>query len=111
MAKTTKVKKTDSSQKTTIDAQYIKEKYLIKDKWLRGLNMLLFIVIKYVVSWLILLIAVLQFILDILLGKPNDKLINFTENLNFYYYQIVNFLTYNSEEKPFPFTSWPNRKN
>ncbi|CAL7961727.1 conserved hypothetical protein [Gammaproteobacteria bacterium] len=86
----------------------LKEKLLVKDKWLRGLFMLFFIVIKYLVSWLIVLIALFQFVVDLLMGKPNDKLMAFTKHLNTYLLQIVNFLTFNSEKKPFPFANWPN---
>jgi hypothetical protein len=86
----------------------LKEKLLVKDKWLRGLFMLFFIVIKYLVSWLIILIVLFQFVVDLLMGKPNDKLMAFTKHLNSYLLQIVNFLTFNSEEKPFPFANWPS---
>jgi len=86
----------------------LKEKLLVKDKWLRGLFMLFFIVIKYLVVWLIVLIALFQFIVDLLTGKPNDKLVVFTKHLNTYLLQIVNFLTFNSEIKPFPFANWPS---
>ncbi|MEI8055173.1 MAG: DUF4389 domain-containing protein [bacterium] len=86
----------------------LKEKLLVKDKWLRGLFMLFFIVIKYLVSWLIALIALFQFVVDLLMDKPNEKLLAFTKQLNSYLLQIVNFLTFNSEKKPFPFTSWPS---
>ena len=85
----------------------LKEKLLVKDKWLRGLFMVFFIIIKYLVAWLIVLIALFQFVVDLLMGKPNDKLLEFTKHLNTYLLQIVNFLTFNSESKPFPFTNWP----
>jgi hypothetical protein len=86
----------------------LKEKLLEKSKWLRGLFMLFFIVIKHVVMWLIILITLFQFIADLVTGRPNDKLLGFTKYLNIYLLQIVNFLTFNSEAKPFPFTNWPD---
>ena len=112
MKKPVKEKKSTPSEHkiVEIDVNVIKEKYLIKEKWLRGLNMLIFIAIKYIMSWLILLIAIFQFAVDIIIGQPNEKLVAFTEGLNHYYYQILNFLTYNTEEKPFPFASWPSKK-
>ena len=86
----------------------LKEKLLVKDKWLRGLFMLFFIVINHLISWLIVLIALFQFVTDLLTGKPNYKLLAFTKNLNSYLLQVVNFLTFNSDKKPFPFTNWPS---
>ena len=88
----------------------LKGKLLVKDKWLRGLFMLFFIIIKYLVAWLIILIALFQFVADLLIGKPNDKLLEFTKHLNTYLLQIVNFLTFNSESKPFPFANWPSHE-
>ena len=88
----------------------LKEKLLVKSKWLRGLFMLFFIVTKYLVAWLIVLIALFQFVADLLTGKPNDKLLEFTKHLNAYLLQIVNFLTFNSESKPFPFANWPSHE-
>ncbi|EKE00821.1 MAG: hypothetical protein ACD_21C00268G0008 [uncultured bacterium] len=89
---------------------HLKEKLLVKSKWLHGLFMVLFIVIQYFVSWLILLVALFQFITDLVVGKPNDKLLEFTKHLNAYLLQVVNFLTFNSSIKPFPFSSWPGHE-
>lgn len=85
----------------------LKEKLLIKDKWIRGLLMLLFMMIKYIISWLINIIVVFQFITILLFDRPNIKLLEFSKHLNVYLLQIVNFLTFNSEFKPFPFADWP----
>jgi hypothetical protein len=88
----------------------LKEKLLVKNKWQRGLFMLLFLIIKHFVSWLIVLIAILQFIIDLLANEPNDALIEFTKGLNNYLLQVVNFITFNTEIKPFPFGKWPGGK-
>lgn len=85
-----------------------KEKLLNKDKWLRGLFMLLFCVIMHGVSFLIVLIAIFQFVWDLFASLPNEQLQNFTKSLNRYFYLIINYLTFNTEVKPFPFTSWPH---
>jgi hypothetical protein len=85
----------------------LKEKLLVKSKWLRGLFMVLFIVIEYFVAWAIVLLSLFQFVWALFAGNPNDKVLGFTKSLNEYFLQVINFLTYNSEEKPFPFASWP----
>lgn len=89
----------------------LKEKLMVKSKWLRAAFMLFFILIKYLVSWLILLIAIFQFVVDIITGSPNDKLLGFTRHLNTYLLQVVNFITFNSDIKPFPFANWPGEEN
>jgi len=88
----------------------LKEKLLAKEKWIRGLIMLLFIIIKHLVSWLINAVLLFQFVVDMLTGKPNMKLLAFSKNLNIYLLQTVNFLTFNSDTKPFPFDDWPKNK-
>lgn len=86
----------------------IKKNLLEKNKWLRGIFVLLFIFAKYFVSWTICLIAIFQFGHDLLVGKPNKNLMDFTKQLNVYLFQIANFITYNTEIKPFPFSQWPS---
>jgi len=79
-----------------------------KSQWMRLLFMVLFAVINYFVRMIILLIAVVQFLLMILSGKPNQNLLKFGGSLSTFSYQIMLFLTYNSETKPFPFSDWPS---
>ncbi len=85
----------------------LKEKILMKEKWVRGLLMLLFMAIKYAVSLLINIIALFQFVTDLLFGHLNSKLLDFSQRLNIYLLQITNFLTFNTDTRPFPFTDWP----
>jgi hypothetical protein len=89
----------------------LKDKLMAQDKWLRGVLMLLFWVIKYVVGWLIVFAAIFQFIFDLISGKPNEKVMEFTKHLNNYLLQVVNFLTYNTETKPFPFADFPGHEH
>ena len=88
----------------------LKKKLLVKNKWLHGLFILFFIIIKYLVSLLINCIAIFQFLTDLLTSRPNDKLLAFTHNLNLYLLQLANFVTFNSTAKPFPFDDWPGNK-
>ena len=43
----------------------------------------------------------------LLAGKPNDRLVSFGRSLGRYLQQIVEFLTFATEEMPFPFNDWP----
>jgi len=38
----------------------------------------------------------------------NERLLDFSSDLSVYIYQILQFLTFNSEAKPYPFAVWPN---
>lgn len=91
-------------KKLDIDTEGLKA----ADKWIRGLYMILFVVVSYFVKSIIFGIAFLQFLIVLFTGNPNKNLLKFTEGLCRFAYQIYLFLTYGSEEKPFPFSSWPS---
>lgn len=79
-----------------------------RNLWMRGLYMLL-MVLAFHVSWTVMLvIAVIQFILAAVSDRPNDRLFAFGRSLGNYFGQIACFLTFASEEIPFPFSDWPS---
>jgi hypothetical protein len=75
--------------------------------WTRGLTMLLFAVFWMVAEAVLLLVAVFQFGSTLLTGATNDNAARFGAALARYLFQIAQFVTYNSEERPFPFAPWP----
>ena len=78
-----------------------------KEKWMRGLYMALFLGVLWIIKVLFFAIIVLQFLMKLLTDHVNQNLLHFSKALTTYAYQIYLFLTYNSEEKPFPFSDWP----
>lgn len=76
--------------------------------WLRGLYMLLFAVIYWVAETVLAAVAIIQFIFLLIAHGPNERLRDFGDDLSVYFYQIVSFLTFNTEDKPFPFEPWPS---
>ena len=56
---------------------------------------------------LLIVISVIQFIFSLVTGANNTNLREFGDSLGRYIQQMVAFLTYNSDDKPFPFTPWP----
>ncbi len=75
--------------------------------WLRGLYMLLLAVIFHVSGTVMFAIAIIQFVLA-LLGGPNDRLSAFGRSLSRYLQQTAAFLTFATDEMPFPFSDWPS---
>lgn len=89
--------------------QTLKDKLSNKDKWIRLVFMILFAIVIYCIAFvLIWLIAAFQFIYALFVSKPNQTLLPFANSLSQYIHQIVMFLTFVSEEKPFPFKPWPS---
>lgn len=78
--------------------------------WLRSLFMVLFFIVYRIVDILVLLVAISQWFYVLLSGDANDGLRQFAKGLSLYVAQIINYLSYNSEEKPYPFSDWPKEE-
>jgi hypothetical protein len=81
--------------------------YTNRSVWGRALFMLLFIFLMGVAKFVTLVVVVLQFILVAFTSQTNNNLVRFGKSLSVYQYQILLFLTYNSEELPYPVSEWP----
>lgn len=86
----------------------LKSNLLSSKHWLRLVFMVLFAVLLQVVAIIMWVLVILQFFFSLITGKDNKNLREFGYSLSTYIYQILKFLTYNSEEKPFPFSDWPD---
>jgi hypothetical protein len=78
-----------------------------KGVWLRGFFMLLFVLIWSVVEIVLYAVAVLQFGFTLFTGAPNAPLRRFGATLALFFRDVVRFLTYASDDRPFPFRDWP----
>ncbi|MBI5626071.1 MAG: DUF4389 domain-containing protein [Nitrosomonadales bacterium] len=75
--------------------------------WMRGLLMLLMGLALHVGGTVLGVIAVIQFVIMLINDKPNARLASFGRSLARYFQQIANFLSFASEDIPFPFNDWP----
>lgn len=75
--------------------------------WLRGLIMLLMGLALHVLGTVLFVVAVVQFVLVLLNGEPNARLAGFGRSLGRYAQQLMGFLSFATEEIPFPFNDWP----
>jgi len=85
----------------------IKDNLRSESFWLRSLFMILFFIVYRIVDLLVLLVAISQWLYVLLTGDANTSLTRFAGGLAAYVAQIISYLSYNSEEKPFPFSDWP----
>jgi hypothetical protein len=85
----------------------LKSNLLSAKHWLRLVFMLLFAALLQVASIIMWVLVLLQFIFSLITGQDNVNLRKFGYSLSTYIYQTLKFLTYSSEEKPFPFADWP----
>ena len=85
----------------------LKQNLREKSTWLRGLYMLLFILFISVAKVVILAVIIFQFLSELITRKTNQRLLKFGQSLSTYSYQILVFLTFNSDYHPYPFGAWP----
>jgi hypothetical protein len=78
------------------------------DTWKRGLFMIVFAIISGVAKLVVTLVAVFQFITLLFKGQTNEAVIPLGQNLSTYLYQITLFLTFKTDEMPFPFFPFPD---
>jgi len=76
--------------------------------WLRGLLMILMLLAYQLTSTLLWCVALIQFVLALLNNSPNSRLMSFGRSLGLYQGQIANFISFATQDPPFPFTDWPS---
>ena len=80
-----------------------------KSTWIRSLYMILFIVFFYVALMVAGVVVVAQFLSKLLMGKANEQLSSFGHSLGIYLSEVVWFLTFHSEDMPYPCRPWPSK--
>ncbi len=75
--------------------------------WQRALYMVLFGLIAYVALLFVYFLSVAQFILTIINGQKNDNLCHFASRINAYLRQVLQFLSFEVDTVPFPFSALP----
>lgn len=77
------------------------------ETWIRGAFMLLFALVVQVVELVLAVLAIVQWLFLLFTRAPSERLLEFGDDMTLYNYQIWQFLTLNSEARPWPFAPWP----
>ena len=86
----------------------VKDNLLNPATWLRLVYMVFYFVVFNVVEILIAAVVLFQVIMTLFTGSRNQRAMDFGAQLGMYAYQILRYLTYNTDEAPFPFSEWPS---
>jgi len=78
-----------------------------ENTWLRLLFMILFAVLLGLSDLVLFAVVLLQFGFVLFGGERNRELLEFGARLARFRYQVVRFLTYNDDARPWPFSPWP----
>ncbi|MBU1667293.1 DUF4389 domain-containing protein [bacterium] len=76
----------------------------------RFFYMILFLIIGHFISAIVFLSTLFQFIYTWIFGKSQERVLEFTSNLSLFAKEIIDYLTFNSEEKPWPIGEWGKKE-
>ena len=79
--------------------------------WVRIILMVAFAVILYPVFLVLLVLMIAQMLFVIITGESNANLRSLGVALSAYVFQIVQFMSYVTDTKPFPFSDFPKAEN
>ena len=85
----------------------LKENVSNTNTWGRALFMILFGIIYSAAEVVLVAVIVIQFFFVLFTTEKNERLLVFGKELSTFIYQVFLYLTFNTEEKPFPFADWP----
>ncbi|HWI81294.1 DUF4389 domain-containing protein [Ramlibacter sp.] len=75
--------------------------------WLRALQMVLMCVAFQIAAWVLVVTALVQLVVAAATGGPHERLRAFGAALGRYLGQIAGFVSFGSDQLPFPFSDWP----
>jgi len=87
------------------------EQYEKKSTWLRILFVALFWVVFNLTQFVLLAIAIGQCLFKLFTGNPNLPLMKLGKNVSQYVSEILAYVTFNSDKRPFPFDDFPKEHN
>lgn len=76
--------------------------------WLRVFLMILMAMAFHLATMLLGVLALVQFVLALVSDAPNVRLCTLGQRLGQYLRQIAEFVSFATEEAPFPFSDWPS---
>ncbi len=85
----------------------LKQYLTTRETWIRGLYILLFSLCYSVAEVVLFAVVFFQFLSLLFSGQVNERLSMLGQSLATYIYQIIQYITVNSEHQPFPLGNWP----
>jgi hypothetical protein len=80
-----------------------------RSTWIRLFFMIIFAILYGLSRVVTAAVVVVQFFHVLLAGKLNEQLRTFGHSLAIYSFEVVDYLTFNTEKKPFPLDAeWPD---
>lgn len=74
--------------------------------WVRIMFMAAYFIVFRLLDLLVILVSLAQCLFTLITGKPNSALAQFASGLAVFSKQIIDYLGFSSDQKPFPFQDW-----
>ena len=94
-----------------MNQEEIKSNLLNADQWLRILFMAGYAVATWLTLVVLVVVVLAQAVIALITGSSNANLQRVGLLFGIYLHQIVQYLTYNTDYKPFPFNAFPDGSN
>ena len=89
----------------------LEKNMMARSTWVRLLFMILFAFLYGLSRFVIMAVVAIQFFHVLFTGNTNGQLKRFGHSLAIYSFQVVDYLTFNTETRPFPLDlEWPESK-
>ncbi len=90
--------------------EQLRENLIDEGIWLRGVFMIFFSIAYSIAELVIVLVALFQFVTVLFTGRVNETVLRLGNNLSFFAFEVFQYVTFNSDVRPFPFTPWPDEE-
>ena len=98
----------DAGEAASRDSGQLEQNLKRRSTWIRLLYMTVFVALYMITRIVFGAVVVFQFLWVLFRGETNKQLTELGQSLATYTYQIMRYLSFNSEDKPFPFNAeWP----
>ena len=96
-----------STENLSIDTAVLTENIKEPSIWVNFFLKIFYLVFLNFIVPFLGFITLLQLLFSIVSKKHNENLVSFSKKISSYIYQIINFITYSSDQRPWPFNSFP----
>ena len=86
----------------------VKESLTRGETWMRGLFMVLIGIFYSIAEFLIFFAAFFNFVWLLFTRETHDRIRDFSDDLTVYAYQALQYISFNTEDMPFPWGPWPD---
>ncbi len=98
----------DTGEPASRDTGQLEQNLKRRSTWIRLLFMAVFVALYMITRIVFGAVVIFQFLWVLFTAETNKQLTDLGQSLATYTYQIMRYLSFNSEDKPFPFSlEWP----